>query len=268
MSTYKNHILTEKNIVILFDDKTLSYPRSHKLFAKVKKNLQAMNFRDLDLLGEIQVSGKKSSLPSGVTIKAGIVRVDKKRLPDTLEEKIISFWEKGLPLFPIINFYRNMMKNPSEESRKDLFTFLMENRIPITEKGMFRAYKKVREDMTDSQTGKIDNSVGKIVEMPRDQVDADRTVTCSRGLHVASWGYAQGYSGQVILEIQINPKDVVAVPTDYNKAKMRVCRYKVVRVVTVENPKDLEEDDDEPDSKEEYEEWEEESRDDDTYDDE
>ena len=152
MSTYKNHILTEKNIVILFDDKTLSYPRSHKLFAKVKKNLQAMNFRDLDLLEEIQVSGKKSSLPSGVTIKAGIVRVDKKRLPDTLEEKIISFWEKGLPLFPIINFYRNMMKNPSEESRKDLFTFLMENRIPITEKGMFRAYKKVREDMTDSQT--------------------------------------------------------------------------------------------------------------------
>ena len=235
MSIYQNHILTEKNIIVIFDDKTVSYPRSHKMFQQVKENLERLQFDKIDFESEVEKSFKKSSVPENVTIKKGIVKVDGKKIPEVLEKKIVEFYEQGLPLYPIINFYRNMLKNPSEESRKDLFTFLMKNSIPLTEKGMFRAYKKVRSDFTDSYTGKIDNSVGKVVTMPRDKVDSDRTVTCSHGLHVASWNYAQDYRGEVLLEIQINPQDVVSVPIDYNNAKMRVCKYKVIRVVEQPN---------------------------------
>jgi len=240
MSTYQNHIMTEKNIIIIFDDKTVSYPRSHKLFQQVKENLENHNFDAIDFEAEVEKSLKKSSLPENVTIKKGFVKVDGKRLPEVLEKKVIEFYENGLPLYPIVNFYRNLMKNPSEESRKDLFTFLMKNQIPLTEKGMFRAYKKVRDDFTDSHTGTIDNSVGKVVTMPREAVNPNRHVTCSSGLHVASWKYAQGYTGQILLEIQINPQDVVSVPVDYNNAKMRVCKYKVIRVIEQPNENLLE----------------------------
>lgn len=243
MSVYRNHIITEKNIVVMFDDKVLSYPRSHKLFERIRTDLLDMRFDRLDLEENLEKHLKKSHLPDGVTIKKGVVRVDGKCLPEVLNEKVVEFYENGLPLYPIINFYRNLMENPSEESRKDLFTFLMANKIPITEKGMFRAYKKVKSNFMDSYTGTMDNSVGKVVSMPRERVNPDRTQTCSHGLHVASWEYAAKYSGEVILEIQINPKDVVSVPIDYNNAKMRVCRYKVVRVIKQPNEKILEIDD-------------------------
>jgi hypothetical protein len=43
--------------------------------------------------------------------------------------------------------------------------------------------------------------------------------------------YAKGYSGDILVEVIISPKDVVSVPIDYNNQKMRVCRYKVLGVV-------------------------------------
>jgi Ran GTPase-activating protein (RanGAP) involved in mRNA processing and transport len=41
-----------------------------------------------------------------------------------------------------------------------------------------------------------------------------------------------------MLEVKVNPRDVVAVPVDYNNAKMRVCEYVVLSVVTNENTDD------------------------------
>lgn len=240
MSTYQNHIMTEKNIIVIFDDKTVAYPRSHNMFQQVKENLENHQFDKVDFETELEKALTKSHLPENVTIRKGVVKIDGKKIPGVLENKLVEFYKQGLPLYPIVNFYRNMMKNPSEESRKDLFTFLMQNKIPLTEKGMFRAYKKVRADFTDSYSGTFDNSVGKVVSMPREAVDSDREVTCSHGLHVASWDYAKGFSGEVLLEIQINPRDVVSVPIDYNNAKMRVCKYKVVRVIEQPNENLLE----------------------------
>lgn len=79
--------------------------------------------------------------------------------------------------------------------------------------------------------------------MRREDVDPDRNKCCSRGLHVASWEYAATYMGEVLIEVQVNPKDVVAVPLDYNFGKMRTCRYRVVRVISEPNPNSIEIDD-------------------------
>ena len=65
--------------------------------------------------------------------------------------------------------------------------------------------------------------------MERGQVDADRERTCSFGLHVAAFSYASNFTGGILLEVEVNPRDVVAVPPDYNQQKMRVCRYRVLR---------------------------------------
>jgi hypothetical protein len=76
----------------------------------------------------------------------------------------------------------------------------------------------------------MDNSVGNIVEVPRSQVDDNPNNTCSHGLHVATMSYAStfGSGDDKILDVEVSPSDVVAVPTDYDGTKMRVCRFKVV----------------------------------------
>ena len=65
--------------------------------------------------------------------------------------------------------------------------------------------------------------------MPRESVNADREVTCSRGLHIAARSYAEGFgtSGKLLV-VKVNPIDVVAVPTDYHRQKMRCCKYQSI----------------------------------------
>jgi bifunctional DNA-binding transcriptional regulator/antitoxin component of YhaV-PrlF toxin-antitoxin module len=66
--------------------------------------------------------------------------------------------------------------------------------------------------------------------MKRSEVDDDPAVTCSRGLHVAAFPYARDfYPNGKMMEVKVNPMDVVAVPDDYNAQKMRVCKYVVLR---------------------------------------
>ncbi len=71
--------------------------------------------------------------------------------------------------------------------------------------------------------------------MPRNEVDENSEVTCSQGLHVASYSYMDHYPGERIVICKVNPKDVVAVPADYNNAKMRVSGYEVVGEVELKN---------------------------------
>jgi predicted RNase H-like nuclease (RuvC/YqgF family) len=44
---------------------------------------------------------------------------------------------------------------------------------------------------------------------------------------VACFDYAKGF-GEKLVEVLVNPADVVCVPVDYNGTKMRVCRFEVV----------------------------------------
>ena len=81
--------------------------------------------------------------------------------------------------------------------------------------------------------GEYDNTPGRIVEMPREMVDPVRGNTCSQGLHVAAFKYAHSDYGNGeghLLEVKVNPRDVVAVPPDYDNQKMRVCKYKVIKI--------------------------------------
>jgi hypothetical protein len=53
---------------------------------------------------------------------------------------------------------------------------------------------------------------------------------CSVGLHVGTYDYASNFTLNV-LEVHVNPRDVVSVPTDSNWAKVRCCRYVVIKEV-------------------------------------
>ena len=44
-----------------------------------------------------------------------------------------------------------------------------------------------------------------------------------------------GYESGVILEVLVSPRNVVAVPTDYNNTKMRTCEYFPIAISNGEN---------------------------------
>jgi hypothetical protein len=109
---------------------------------------------------------------------------------------------------------------------------MLATNIPITDNGDIVVEKGVTDlgngKLVDCWSGKFNNSVGQVVEIPREDVDPDREQTCSNGLHVGSPDYVRAhYSYGVIVTCTVNPADVVTVPTDYNNTKMRVCKYTV-----------------------------------------
>tara|TARA_R110002020_G_scaffold126759_1_gene284659 strand:+ start:9737 stop:10654 length:918 start_codon:yes stop_codon:yes gene_type:complete len=178
-----------------------------------------------------------------VQIKDGCVVYQGEEVHNTLTEKILSFMRQGLPVQPLVNFLKNMMKNPSFSSRRELFDFLSHKSLPVTEDGCFLAYKAVNSNFKDKHTGTIDNSVGETPTMARFGVDDDRNHGCSAGLHAGTLEYVQGYgafyedeegnpmpnSDQCII-VKINPEDVVSVPTDCNCQKLRTASYEVVKL--------------------------------------
>ena len=147
---------------------------------------------------------------------------------NSLATRMIRMLQDGFDVKPMVNFMENLMQNPSKRAVTELYGFLEKNSLPITPDGSFLAYKKIRQDYTDCHTGKMNNSVGQVVEMERNKVDDDQNQTCSTGLHFCSRDYLNHFGGERIVIVKINPRDVVSIPNDYNDSKGRACRYEVV----------------------------------------
>lgn len=131
---------------------------------------------------------------------------------------------------PLLKFLDNLMDNPSRRSVNELYSFLEHGNMPITPDGHFLGYKSVRPDMTDHYSGKFDNNIGQVLEMPRNAVCDDANHGCSYGFHVGSLEYATNFGGsdRKVVIVKVNPADVVSVPHDCDFQKMRTSRYEVV----------------------------------------
>jgi len=231
--------ITDQNVTVCYDGETHIVKRTDKLGEQL---ITALKAKDMDSIPDLVSAAKRieSFSKGNFVVKDGEIYVNGIVAPTVLGNKIVRFSEEGLPFEPLVKFAESLQKNPSFRAVNELFQFLEKNDHPITENGSFIAYKKVRADFMDVHSGTFDNSVGNVVEMPRNQVNEDATQTCSNGLHVANYNYATNfYGGGVMLEVEVNPADVVSVPVDYNNAKMRVCKYKVLGVVTQEHDANL-----------------------------
>jgi hypothetical protein len=163
-----------------------------------------------------------------------------------LTKQIVRFLEDGEDFSPLVFFFDNVQQNPNEHSQEQLYEWLDRRDFTITDDGMIVGYKSVDSAGDDEflsisqgkaivngqvQQGRIRQAIGDVVEMPRSEVEWDPSVGCHRGLHVGTWDYAKNFSGDTMLEIHVNPRDVVSVPTDCDAAKVRCCRYTVVDVL-------------------------------------
>lgn len=202
--------------------------------SKFDRGVELIRNGDLEGLYDLLFEGHKKIkhyIKQGFRVEDGVVYVGNDALPTTLGEYLVRMADENLPCEPILKFWENVNLNPSRQSALELFDFLTLYQHPLTEDGCFIGYRRVREDFTDFHTRKMDNSVGQIVSMPRDEVNDDRTEGCSTGLHVANWKYAsEFYSGGAgnLIEVKVNPKDVVSVPLECNQQKIRVCKFEVL----------------------------------------
>jgi len=187
-----------------------------------------------------------SKLSDRVKVDNGHVFVDDNQINNTLTDKIVSFLNEGLDFEPLVNFLVLVLDNPNDHSREQLYRWLDTHNFTITPSGWIVGYKGVVSDPTHgyksvhsgkatvngvTHTGQIPNPLGATVEMRRPEVTHDPNVGCHQGLHVGTYEYARSFARGGVLEVHVNPVDVVSVPTDSGDAKMRVCRYLVVKEI-------------------------------------
>ncbi len=229
-------IRTPAGVTMVLADRPVSVAVDSPLFDEVLELLKA-GADEADILAVVNRKVDELALSmeaigdSGVAIREdGLVTLHGKVVDNSLSSRMLQMREEGFDLVPMANFLANLERNPSYRSRKELYTFLEAGNMPITQDGYFMAYKIVRPDYKDYHSGRFDNSVGQVVEMPRSDVDDDSNNTCSSGLHFCSLDYLShfgGPGGHVML-LKVNPADVVSIPADYNNTKGRCCKYEVV----------------------------------------
>ena len=191
-----------------------------------------------DLVDMTRAIANYTSGNGDIEVRNGDVYFDGRPFANALTDRLLGMLEEGFPVDPLCNFISNIKQNPSKRAVDELYGFLEKNSLPITPDGHFLAYKKVRDNFKDIHSGTFDNSVGSVCEMPRNEVDEDKDRTCSSGLHFCSLEYLPSFgygSDNRVVIVKINPADVVSIPSDYNNAKGRTCRYEVVDEHGAEN---------------------------------
>jgi len=229
-------IIQGANITVVIGSTPFTISKSHITYAQV---LEAIKAGDWDKVKEI-VDPVKVVLKFGqgnVTIDGEQLLWKGRELNTGLATRMIAMLQEGFDIKPMASFMENLMSNPSKRAVDELYGFLEKNNLPITPDGHFLAYKRVRDNYFDVHSGTMDNSVGKIVEMERNEVDDNKDRTCSAGLHFCSHSYLGHFSGDRVVIVKINPRDVVSIPSDYNDSKGRACRYEVIGEVG-NNPDD------------------------------
>lgn len=127
-------------------------------------------------------------------------------------------------------FLKNMFENPFIDAVTEIYDYCKAMDFEITEDGCFLAYKNVRSDLGSIyDNGKTKHKIGEYTE--EKMYDTNRDNHCSYGLHFCSKEYLKSYSGAVTIIVKVNPKDVVAIPTDYHFQKGRCRKYMTVGIL-------------------------------------
>ena len=220
-------VIQGSNVTVVIGNKPHTISKTHVTYQKVVDAIKAGDWATVKAI----IDPVKVVLNYGqgnVTIQGDKLFWKGTEFNGTLAARMIQMLQDGFTIEPMVLFMENLMQNPSKRAVDELYGFLEKNNLPLTPDGYFLAYKKVRDDFKDCYSGTMDNSVGNIVGMDRNKVDDNKDNTCSTGLHFCGQSYLAHFSGARTVIVKINPRDVVSIPSDYNGAKGRACRYEVI----------------------------------------
>jgi hypothetical protein len=228
-------IIQGSNVTVVIDGKPHTVAKTHVSYQKVVDAIKANEWDTVkSIIDPIKVVLNYGA--GNISIKGDTLYWKGEPFAGVMATRMIQMLEDGFSIEPMVLFMHNLLKNPSKRSVDELYGFLEKNSLPITPDGHFLAYKKVRNDFLDIHSGTMDNSPGTIVEMERFKVDDNKDQTCSTGLHFCGMSYLDhfgSYDSRTVI-VKIDPADVVSIPSDYNGAKGRACRYEVIGELGVE----------------------------------
>lgn len=218
-------------ISVLLNGRPRIFRDTHPNFAALREACLMGDEELIEELADVRTSVAKRSY-GRVQILDNAITVDGREVSGRLVDRILEMVSLGATAIEgYVRFLDNLYDNPSKRAVDELYLFIEACNLPITEDGHFLAYKKVRGNYTDIHSGTFDNSVGSVPTVPRNTVDENRDVTCSTGLHFCSYSYLPHFGwgdDNRVMVVKVNPADVVSIPSDYDNAKGRTCRYEVV----------------------------------------
>lgn len=230
-------IAAGNGIAVIYNGKpytaTADHPNFKKLKVAIQKKRYTLVLKLLNLAGNVKATVRGT----GVKLDQETLKWEKSNEPvhPELSRLFTAAVKEGRDPRYLKNFLLNLRENPEEHCKNDLLAFLQHRGMPITNDGHFIAYKKVTNNFLDCYSKTFDNKPGARVEVPRASVNRNRDQCSSYGLHVGAYEYvAEHYlagTGKIV-KCLVNPRDVVAVPTDYNSMKLRVCKYTVLEEVS------------------------------------
>lgn len=248
------YIVTDSSISIIWEGVPYTVAKDSINYASLKQALLKSEYDSIPSLLSVKKRIEDFTY-NNITVKNGEVFYGNMRLNGVVVKKLLHLLEDGLQdASSILNFITKLMKNPSNNSVEQLYTFLNYRELPLTAEGNVIAYKGVQNDFysrrgnkstvvlsgTVNDSGQILNTIGSTIEVQRNSVDDNKDNYCSNGLHLGSYDYAKDWAGTDgrLLMVEFNPVDAVSVPTDCECQKMRVCKYKVIREIPQEKRSD------------------------------
>lgn len=216
------------SVVVITDGQTYNLTSdSHRFYDKIRAALRDDDNEAAEALLDV-TAHVQEFVDDRLAVVDGLIQFEGRSIGTKMSEYMFQMMDEGFTVDPLVAFLENLRLNPSLRAVTELYSFLNANALPLTEDGHFLAYKFVNEDYMDCHTGTIDNSVGAKPSMPRNEVDENKDVTCSEGLHFCSLDYLKGGWGERWMIVKINPRDVVSIPSDYKNTKGRACLYEVI----------------------------------------
>ena len=188
-----NYIITSESVVVNFNGSTHITNRDSelgkKLFSAIKKD-------ELQKLPGLLSGEEDAPPPKNIEYKIinNHLYINNVIVPDQLGYNIRLFHDAEIPNDRLLRFAENLLENPSYRCVNNLFEFIQDNNLPLTEEGTFIAYS----DVVDNET------------VLRNQVDENIETICA-GLRVS------GKPG--FFEVEVHPKDVVAI----SEHELKVC---------------------------------------------
>lgn len=226
-----SYTITNDNVTVVIDGRVITVRRGAVNFDAARA---AVLNEQWDGIENVLVPGHAVQrwLGNGFAFTDGVITYGEDKVDARLSARLVRMAEAGDDPTAWMKFWRRLQDNPSMRSVEQLYGFLENKGIPIDAEGYILAYKSIRPDWKDHHSGTCDNSVGNVLQMPRNRISDDPNQACHYGYHVGALEYASTFGGSGdgirIVICRVDPADVVCVPYDHSMQKVRVCRYEVI----------------------------------------
>lgn len=245
-------ITTAMGINVILEGKSRLIPKDHQHHDTILSGLRAGNYEVVSLLDEMK---KKIEDFDGVDFQLshGELLYRGKPYENTfVTRQVMTMLDKGYKAQPLLNFLSKVEQNPHPESVKDLWKFMENTGLAITDDGDVLAFKYVTKvsdmydgderksqllamgaEYTDDYSKKFDYTPGKTPGVPRHLCPYEPGKDCGVGLHIGDLSYVKNHSH--ILAVSFSPADVTSIGAGESR-KIRVARFKCLHIL---NPEDI-----------------------------